>query len=151
MTTPVDQKIPACNCFALRQATRCVSAVYDRHLAKVGLTTPQFSMLNMLRKSPGIAVQDLAEQMVMERTSLVRAIQLLTRDGLVRQQPSPLHARKQVLSLTEAGAAKVAEAKAHWDAAQAEFDAAIGAEQAQALRAALFGLTHAFAGAVGDE
>jgi DNA-binding MarR family transcriptional regulator len=108
-------------------------------------------MLNALSKSPGIAVQDLAEQRVMERTSLVRAIQLLTRDGLVRQQPSPLHARKQVLSLTEAGAARVAEARTHWNAAQAEFDEVIGADQAQALRAALFGLTRAFAGAVGDE
>jgi DNA-binding MarR family transcriptional regulator len=151
MKTPNDLKLPACNGFALRQATRCVSAVYERHIAKAGLTSSQFSILTALRNSPHIAIQDLAEHLVMERTSLVRSIQLLVRDGLVRQQPSPLHARKQVLSLSDAGAAKLIEARVHWDAAQAEFETAIGADQAQALRAALFALTRAFAGAVGDE
>lgn len=151
MNTPIDKKLPACNGFALRQAARCVSAVYERHIAKAGLTASQFSILTALRDSPAIAVQDLAERLVMERTSLVRAIQLLVRDGLVRQQHSPVHARKQVLSLSDAGAAKLVEASIHWDAAQAEFEAAIGVEQAQALRVSLFELTRAFAGAVDSE
>jgi hypothetical protein len=37
-----------CNCLALRQATRHLSQIYDRHLAEAGLRGSQYSILSKL-------------------------------------------------------------------------------------------------------
>lgn len=134
---PSTPKAPLCNLFALRQATRSATMLYDRHLAKAGITTSQHSIMTHIANSPGRTMQEVAEAMVMDRTTLLRALQPLSRDGYVLQLPSPLHARKQVLSLTPAGQAKLAEGRLLWQAAQAEFEAEFGADEATALRAAL--------------
>jgi hypothetical protein len=34
-----------CNCFAIRQAARYVSQLYERHLSGVGLTGAQFTLV----------------------------------------------------------------------------------------------------------
>jgi DNA-binding MarR family transcriptional regulator len=130
-----------CNYFALRQAMRSASSLYERHLAKVSLTTPQFSILRAISTKPGIDMQALAETMVMDRTSLLRALKPLTRDGYVVQRPSDIHPRKQVMSLTTSGMAKFEEGRPHWRAAQDEFEDAVGADHARELREALMSLT----------
>lgn len=132
---------PPCNCFAMRQAARHITALYDRHLAPSGLATSQYSLLAVIRANPGIGMQQLTEYMVMDRTSLVRAIKPLTRDGLVQQAPDPEHSRKLVFSLTAAGHAKYEEAHVHWARAQAEYEAGVGVQRAAALRTELHALT----------
>ncbi|MYN09659.1 MarR family winged helix-turn-helix transcriptional regulator [Pseudoduganella aquatica] len=136
-----DLDTPLCNCFALRQAARHVTSLYDRHLAPSGLATSQYSLLAHIRALPGIGMQQLSERMVMDRTSLVRAIKPLARDGYVLQAPDPENSRKLVFSLTAAGQAKFEEAHGYWAQAQAEYEAGVGAERAAALRAELRSLT----------
>lgn len=126
-----------CNCLAMRQATRLITVLYDRHLVQAGLSTSQFSILAAIYAAPGIDMQELSDQMVMERTSLVRAIKPLSRDGWVQQLPSPENSRKLVFSLSEEGVAKYQEARPHWAQAQAEFEASVGQERAAALRTEL--------------
>jgi DNA-binding MarR family transcriptional regulator len=121
-----------CNCFAARQAARALTRAYERHLAPTGLTSSQFSILVTLEDMPGVGMRELAEEMVMDRTSLVRALQPLQRDGLVAVAASPGDARQKVYVLTPAGHAKAAEAAAHWEKAQGEFVARFGGEQAAA-------------------
>lgn len=128
---------PVCNLLALRQATRSATALYDRHLAKAGLTTSQHSILTSIDKRPESSMQDLAEALVMDRTTLLRALQPLTREGFVQQYPSPQNARRQMLALTTSGQHKLAEARIHWQQAQDEFEAAFGTDEALALRTLL--------------
>lgn len=132
---------PQCHCFALRQAARYVTALYDRHMAPSGLATSQYSLLAVIRAYPGIGMQQLSERMVMDRTSLVRAIKPLARDGLVQQAPDPENSRKLVFSLTAAGQAKYEEAHVYWAQAQAEYEAGVGAQRASAMRTELRSLT----------
>src|SRR3954447_4935417 len=66
-----------CNCFALRQAARRVTQIYERHLGAVGLTAAQFTILAKLARKPRLPMADLADAMVMERTTLVRAMKPL--------------------------------------------------------------------------
>jgi DNA-binding MarR family transcriptional regulator len=138
---PADLDTPQCHCFALRQAARYVSALYDRHLAPSGLATSQYSLLAVIHAYPGIGMQQLSERLVMDRTSLVRAIKPLARDGYVQQAPAPDNSRKLVFSLTAAGQAKFKEARACWVQAQAEYEAGVGAGRAAKLRAELRALT----------
>jgi DNA-binding MarR family transcriptional regulator len=129
-----------CNCLALRQAARTVTALYDRHLEKAGLTASQYSLLAAIKEKPGIAMQELSELMVMDRTTLVRALKPLSRDNYIQQLPDAVNSRKLVFALTDEGTRKYAEAHEHWLQAQAEFDANVGKSRAQAMRAELVDL-----------
>lgn len=131
--------ISDCNCLAVRQAARAISALYDRHLAPTGLSSSQFSILAAIHGQAGIPVQELADMLVMDRTSMVRALQPLTRDGYVVQQPDPAYPRKLLLSLTAEGRSTYRQAHKHWQAAQAEFEAGVGASEASSLRQQLAG------------
>jgi DNA-binding MarR family transcriptional regulator len=138
MPKQVDEDLsPAiCNCLALRQATRHVSQIYDRHLAEVGLRTTQYSILARLARLGAISIGKLAQAMVMERTALSRAIGPLERDKLVSVGDGP-NKRTSSVSLTAAGQAKLKAAALRWKEAQREFEAAFGAPQSAALRATL--------------
>jgi len=131
-----------CNFYAMRQALRNVAVLYERYVGRIGLTMPQFSILRVIHGRPGITMQELAAALVMDRTSLLRALKPLTRDGYVLQQASAQNPRKQVMSLTGAGSQKFEEAKTQWRAAQAEFEATVGADKALAMRDALWELAH---------
>ncbi len=132
----------ACNLFALRQAARSVTILYDRHLAKAGLTSSQHSILAAIGMHPDSTMHDLSETLVMDRTALLRALKPLSQGGYVLQHPAPEQARRLVLSLTEAGKAKVAEARDYWQQAQDEFEAEMGSEASQALRGVLMSIPH---------
>ncbi|WP_118184272.1 MarR family winged helix-turn-helix transcriptional regulator [Paraburkholderia phosphatilytica] len=130
---------PEDDCFAIRQAARYVSQIYDRHLAKAGLTTTQYSILGRLRRLGRLTTQQIATAMVMDRTSAVRAIQPLQRDGLVDSRVEGR--RAMTIGLTAAGSARLELAGAHWIAAQDEFEQRFGAARAEALRHELLDMT----------
>jgi DNA-binding MarR family transcriptional regulator len=85
--------------------------------------------------------RELAQAMVMERTTLIRVLRPLLRAGLVEARLAGACRRRLQLTLTESGRAKLAEATRHWQAAQDEFEARFGRRQAARLRRELFRLT----------
>jgi DNA-binding MarR family transcriptional regulator len=130
----MTSRIDLCNCFAARQAARAITRTYERHLAPSGLTSSQFTLLVLLEDRPGIGMRELSEDMVMDRTSLVRALKPLQRDGLVAVAPSVDDSRQNVYLLTPAGHAKTAQAGELWATAQAEYEATFGSATATATR-----------------
>ena len=116
---------------------RHVSALYDQALAPFGLRGTQYPVLARLAASGSWAMQALADRLVMDRTTLGRALLPLEREGLVAIMPDPADRRVRMISLTEAGSSRFAAAQAGWQAAQARFEAAVGAERAARLRAEL--------------
>jgi DNA-binding MarR family transcriptional regulator len=135
-----SERLLACNCFASRKAARQVTKLYEDHLARVGLTSTQFSILVHVDEIGVAAMKDLALTLAMERTSVVRALQPLERDGFVVIGPDQEDARRNVIRLTGAGRAKLAEAEPVWQAAQAEFESRVGAGMAAQLRESLLAL-----------
>ncbi|TDN62469.1 MarR family transcriptional regulator [Paraburkholderia sp. BL10I2N1] len=132
---------PEDDCFAIRQAARHVSQLYDRHLANVGLTITQFSIMGRIRRAGRLTMKQLADEMVLQRTSLVRAIQPLRRDGLVFTDSLEPEQRALVLGLTKDGEERILAARQHWSAAQDEFEQRFGLARAAALRRELLALT----------
>jgi DNA-binding MarR family transcriptional regulator len=130
-----------CNCFALRQAARHVTQIYERHLGSVGLTAAQFTILAKLARTPNLPIAELADAMVMERTTLVRAMKPLQRDGLVLAEAADHDNRTLLFSLTEQGETTFAQASVAWRAAQEEFEKKFGRARAKTLRAELFSIT----------
>jgi DNA-binding MarR family transcriptional regulator len=130
-----------CNCFALRQAARYVTQIYERHLSRVGVTAAQFTIMAKLARKPQLTMVDLADSMVMERTTLVRALKPLQRDGLVTSEASEHDGRTYLFSLSDAGKHLFEQAAAAWREAQEEFESKFGRARAKALRSELFNLT----------
>ena len=92
-----------CNCFAVRAAARHVTQSYDQFLAPTGLRTTQFSILAKLKRKGPLTINALAEDMLMDRTTLGRNILPLERDGLIRIEPAASDRRAKDLRLTKAG------------------------------------------------
>jgi DNA-binding MarR family transcriptional regulator len=136
------EALPDDDCFAIRQAARYVSQLYDRHMAQVGLTITQFSILSRIKRAAPMTMKKLADEMVMERTTLVRALQP-QRVGLLLSRSSEGKSRELALTLTEAGEAKLVAARLRWRAAQEEFERSFGAQRAASLRHELFAMTKA--------
>jgi DNA-binding MarR family transcriptional regulator len=124
----------ACNNFAARQASRYITRLYERHLAAAHVTSTQFAILVLLNETPSMTMSELAQATVMDRTSLVRAIKPMQRDGWLKTEPAPNEPRKLVLWLTELGHGKVREAIPLWQKAQQEFEAQVGLERAAQWR-----------------
>jgi DNA-binding MarR family transcriptional regulator len=139
MTRPLSYD--ECNCFALRQAARHVTQIYERHLGAVGLTAAQFTILAKLARNPTMPIADLADAMVMERTTLVRAMKPLQREGLVSAESAEHDGRTFLFSLTEKGEKTFDQAAIAWRAAQDEFEKKFGKARARTLRAELFAIT----------
>jgi DNA-binding MarR family transcriptional regulator len=136
-TDTTDLREPrACNCLAIRQAARQITQLYEGHLAAVGLTASQYSILAKLSRLGPLSINALAAEMVMDRTTTGRAIQPLVRDKLVALAAGS-DARMKLVRLTPAGAKRFKAALPHWRAAQHEFERAYGTKEAATLRAAL--------------
>ncbi|WP_109483662.1 MarR family transcriptional regulator [Paraburkholderia sp. C35] len=129
------------DCFAVRQAARHISKLYERHLSKVGITPTQFSILSMLSRHPKATMVQLADALVMDRTTLVRVLKPLLRDGLVVAPAEERLSRRLRLTLTGQGHERLERATAHWRAAQANFELVFGRQQAMHLRDELFRIT----------
>ncbi len=134
-------RVHACNCFALRQAARDTTKLYEQHLSQAAITITQFSILALLDETPDMTMNDLADAMVMDRTTLIRNLKPLQRAGFLLSMPSAAHGRKRVLSLTRDGVRKLKEAAPFWELAQAAFESQVGAERAARLRNDLLDIT----------
>src|ERR1700689_2305823 len=89
----------ACNCLALRQATRHVTQFYDQILTPAGIRATQYSILARLNRKGPLTINALAAELVMDRTTLGRNIRPLQRDGLVAIGPGKSDRRRRELSL----------------------------------------------------
>jgi len=134
MTVRPQKTSEECNCFAMRAAARHLSQSYDRFLAPSGLRTTQFSILARLKRRGPLTINALAEDMVMDRTTLGRNILPLERDGLISIEPTASDRRAKELRLTKAGEKRLQAALKGWSQAQARFETVFGAERAGDLR-----------------
>ena len=133
-----DQPLPdpACYCSAFRQASRYVTSFYDQMLSGSGLRVTQFAILSRLRARPATVTQ-LAQSMVMDRTTLARNLQPLVREQLVQVRASEHDRRERVIELTALGRDKVEAILPAWRRAQARFDEQFGADRGVQLLATM--------------
>lgn len=122
-----------CHALAARRNARYLSRLYDSQLAPVGLSVSQFSILSLLEAHGRLKLVDLASMLIMERTSLVRALKPLQSAGLVVSE-RPDGGRAFDIKLSPSGLEKFAQAMPLWSNAQAMFEAEVGQGRAVRLR-----------------
>ena len=114
-----------CTCFRLRRTARRVTQIYDAHLLKAGLTLTQYSLLANLVRSPTPSIQQLAETMGMDRTTVTRDLNPLKGRRLVELVPGE-DRRSKLVRLTGDGRSAWDAAKGLWRAAQDDVEAKLG-------------------------
>jgi DNA-binding MarR family transcriptional regulator len=124
-TEAIQSAVLRCTCFNLRKAARAVTQMYDEFLRPSGLRSTQFSLLMLIQGQGPIRITDLAEQAVMDRTTLKRNVELLEREGLVRVEAGE-DARVREVRLTGAAEERVAQALPLWQRAQAHVTGDLG-------------------------
>jgi len=122
-----------CYALAARQNARHLSRLYDSHLAPAGLSVSQFSILALLEAYDTLKITKLAEMLIMERTTLVRALKPLQTAGWV-VAGKPESGRSFDVTLSRSGLEKVAEAVPLWKSAQAAFEQEVGQDRAVRIR-----------------
>ena len=113
-------EISGCTCLRLRKAARRATQIFDRHLEPARLTITQFGLLAFLHGQEGLTVGALADQLVMDPTTVTRNLKPLTARGLIALRPGDRDRRTRVIQLTEAGRQAFADAAPFWQQAQRE-------------------------------
>jgi len=109
--------VAPCLCDALRQASRAVSRLYDEELREVGLRTTQYSLLAWLRTAGEARQRDIEGLTSLDQSTLSRNLRPLVDAGWVAIRPGA-DRREKLIRLTDAGAAKLREARPSWERAQ---------------------------------
>jgi DNA-binding MarR family transcriptional regulator len=133
----MDAAPEICSCSAVRQAARHLTRLYDDALAPTGLSVNQYSIMSKLSRLGPQKIQDLADLLVMDRSTLGHLLRPLERRGWLTIQVSELDKRQRVIALTTAGTAHVKKAKRLWAQAERSFQHAFGADHAFSLRTVL--------------
>lgn len=125
-----------CVCTTLRRATRALTRAYDEAMSPHGLTIQQFAILRHIRdyaRANGpIPLSRLAQRLVMDRTSLYRALPPLEREALIAvDSPSP---RNRTARTTPKGDALIAQAEPDWADLQARILSAMAPGEWQAMQ-----------------
>lgn len=76
-----------------------------QEMTGLGLTTPKMRALAVLSVIDDLPISDLAVYAVVEQSTLSRALDQLTSDGLVRRGPDPNDSRVTRIGITETGRA----------------------------------------------
>lgn len=115
-----------CTCFNLRKATRVVTQMFDDAMRPAGLRGTQFSLLAHTYGMGPITLTKLAEEMVTDRTTMARNLEPLEKNGLLKVGPGD-DRRTRIVTITEEGRKKLAEAFPLWKKTQDEIKKLMGA------------------------
>ena len=114
-----------CVCFNLRRTTRALTQFFDVELRRHGIRPTQTPILTALAAKSDWSMETLSKWLGMERTTLLRNLRPLQRDGLVRAKGGG-QGRHVELKLTEKGRGALAEMLPAWRSAQDRAVAILG-------------------------
>lgn len=127
----------ACVCYNTRKIARAVTRLYDDALRPSGLRATQLTLLMVIEEMGQPTISALAEQLVMDRTTLARDLRPMEAAGWVAVVPGT-DRRTRIVRLTPAGGAILREALPLWQGAQAALvDNGLGVGEWATLRTEL--------------
>lgn len=113
----------------LRRISQKITDLYDDILSPAGVSANQFSLLANISRMEGCGTGELARRVRLEKSTLVRTLQPLLRDGLIVDNSSAGN-RKRQLCVTPAGHEVLEKAVPLWNKAQAEVVSKLGTDHA---------------------
>lgn len=99
-------------CFALYSANLAMNKVYRRVLSDLELTYPQYLVMLVLWEQDGLTVSKLGARLYLDSATLTPLLKRLQASGLVTRTRGETDERQVLVSLTAAGRALQAKARA---------------------------------------
>src|SRR5213594_2889679 len=106
-----------CVCFNLRWVTRAVTQFYDSEMRRHGIRPTQGTILLALNAKESWSMAELSDWLGVDRTTLVRNLRPLQRDGLV-QAAGGGHGNRVELAITAKGRKQIEKLTPAWECAQ---------------------------------
>lgn len=125
-----------CVCFNLRWVTRAMTQFFDAELRRHGIRPSQGSVLLALKAKESWSMAELSDFLGMERTTLLRTLRPLQRDGFVKAEGGGRGGRLE-LTITTKGREKIAAAMPAWRSAQRAAVKTLGEQRWSAVLADL--------------
>ena len=113
------RQLQSCKCFKIRKASRIVTQFYDKKLKSCNLRITQFSILSFLATSDNKTMNSLSDELLMDRTTLTRSLEVLFKDKLIKNIKTN-DARKRIVKLTDKGYELLERAIPLWKEAEEE-------------------------------
>lgn len=107
-----------CACFNIRKATRVITQNFDEIMQPSGVRVTQFTILVMIASSDAATMSGLADNLVMDRTTLTRNLKPLREQGLIKDMAGA-DRRTRSITLTTKGRKVLLRALPLWKKAQA--------------------------------
>jgi DNA-binding MarR family transcriptional regulator len=121
-----------CTCFNLRRVTRVITQCFDAELRKYGIRVTQTPILSALQARSGWSMAELSDWLGMERTTLVRNLRPLQREGLIKISGGGRGGHVE-LAITAKGRAALSEMLPGWRSAQQRVVATLGPKRWSAI------------------
>ena len=121
-----------CVCFNLRWVTRAVTQFYDAEMRRHGIRPTQGTILLALNAKESWNLAELSDCLGLERTTLVRNLQPLQRDGLVTADGGGRGNRVE-LTITAKGRNQVEKLTPAWKSAQSAVVKTLGEKRWSAI------------------
>jgi DNA-binding MarR family transcriptional regulator len=115
-----DQVLAQCWCLNAQRAARRLARLYDDGLRPFGLSHGQFSLLMLVAGLQRAPVSRLADELVMDRTTVTAVLKPLERRQLLALATSETDQRQRLVSLTPTGLRLLAKASSAWQELQAD-------------------------------
>jgi MarR family transcriptional regulator, organic hydroperoxide resistance regulator len=108
MDTPMsksDFPVPLDNqlCFSLYAASMAINRVYKPMLDEMGITYPQYLVLNALAEQDGMTVGAIADRLFLESSTVTPPVKRLELAGYVERRRGKVDERQVNVYLTDAG------------------------------------------------
>jgi len=133
MSKDLDMSVAKnCVCFNLRRVTRVVTQFYDAEMRRYGIRPTQGSILSSLMARDSWTMAELSDWLGMERTTLVRNLRPLQRDGLV-QAVGGGRGNRVELTITSKGRKQVENLAPAWQSAQSAAVKTLGEKRWSAI------------------
>ncbi len=120
-----------CACATLRRAARAVTQIYADEFQGM-LEGSQFSLLNVLAKRPGIRQTDIAQILLLDKTTLSRNLSVMKRNGWLERVETD-DRRERGFQLTVRGTEILEQGRPAWQRAQKRLRVALGSSDWQQL------------------
>lgn len=117
-----------CLCLHAQRAARALARRFDEALRPHGITSGQFSLLNVLNRPEPHSMGPVAKFLAMDRSTLTANLKPLERDGLVSVAVDPQDRRGRRLALTARGRKVLRAAMKVWQSEHAALEREMGVD-----------------------
>jgi len=125
ITTSDFKQLQNCACFNVRKTSRMITQLFDHALKPSGIKITQFTLLGVLANAGEMAINELANSLGMDRSTLTRGIVRLEAAGLVKSREGD-DARQRFVKLTTKGIKKINDTIPYWKKAQDAMEKGLG-------------------------